>query len=61
MAKFRAIRDGLVGASYIHEGEIFELDVKKCPGWAEPVKEPETKAKSAPKKQNPENEKQGED
>ena len=57
MAKFRATRDGLVGTSYIREGEVFELDVEKCPGWAEPVKEA---AKPAPKK-NPKNEKQGED
>ena len=32
----KAQRDGLIGTSYIHEGEEFE--VEKCPNWAVPVK-----------------------
>ena len=39
MAKFKAIRDGLVGTSYIRAGETFSLDADECPRWAEPVKE----------------------
>ena len=33
--KCRAVRDGLMGLSYIHEGETFLAD--KCPTWAVPV------------------------
>lgn len=36
MVRCKATRDGLVGTTYIHEGEEFEID--KCPRWATVVK-----------------------
>lgn len=45
--KCRALKDGLVGTAYIHEGETFLAD--KCPSWAvpvEPVKAAKPKAKA---------------
>jgi hypothetical protein len=35
----RADRDGLMGTTYIHEGELFEAE--KCPSWATAVNPPE--------------------
>ena len=42
--KCKAERDGLIGTSYIHAGEIFHAEA--CPSWAVPVDEAE-KAKPA--------------
>lgn len=58
MAKFKATRDGLVGTTYIRAGEVFSLDVDKCPRWAEPVKE---KALPAEDAEAPENKGEGEE
>ena len=58
MAKYRALREGLVGTAYINEGEVFELaDTEAAPTWAEPIDTGKAKAPKSVKK----NEKQGED
>ena len=46
MVKCKAIRDGLLGTTYIHAGEEFVID--KCPRWAVAVGTP------APAKQDAE-------
>ena len=51
MVRCKATRDGLVGTTYIHEGEEFEID--KCPRWATVVK------KRTPDKQGDAPDKQG--
>lgn len=40
MALYKAIRDGLVGTSYIRAGEIFSLDAERDPSWAVRVEDP---------------------
>lgn len=38
MIRCKAIRDGLIGVTYIHAGDEFLID--KCPRWAVVVKKP---------------------
>lgn len=40
MALYRAKRDGLVGAAYIHAGEVFSADFGRDPSWADRVEDP---------------------
>jgi len=40
MALYKAKRDGLVGASYIHAGEVFSAEFDRDPSWAERVDDP---------------------
>ena len=46
MVKCRAIRDGLVGTSYVHAGEDFAAE--SCPAWAEVI-EKKASSKAGPK------------
>lgn len=43
MATYRANRDGMVGTSYIHAGEIFETDEERKFSWADRIDEPPVK------------------
>lgn len=43
--KCKAIRDGLLGTSYVHEGEFFLAE--KCPSWAVPAGTVKQRAKAS--------------
>ena len=55
MPTYRARKDGLVGTSYIHEGEVFTTEEDRVFSWADKLEdsEPETSETEEPAKPAP--------